>query len=74
MEEKTKEFENVQTDSRPKYERFKTALFKVSDYFDDNQALMAVRQGMIMLIPLLVLGAMALMLASLPIQIGRAHV
>ncbi len=67
MEEKTKEFENVQTDSRPKYERFKTALFKVSDYFDDNQALMAVRQGMIMLIPLLVLGAMALMLASLPI-------
>ncbi|MCM1155055.1 MAG: EAL domain-containing protein [Roseburia sp.] len=48
-------------------EKCKSALFKVSDYFDDSPALMSVRQGMIMLIPLLVLGAMALMLSSLPI-------
>lgn len=48
-------------------EKFKKWLFKVSDYFDDSLAFTAVRQGMIMLIPLLVLGAMALMLSSLPV-------
>lgn len=50
-------------------EKFKKWLFKVSDYFDESLAFTAVRQGMIMLIPLLVLGAMALMLSSLPIPL-----
>ena len=45
----------------------KSRLFKVSDYFDENNAFIAVRQGMIMTIPLLVVGSMALMLKSLPV-------
>ncbi|MDE7322233.1 MAG: EAL domain-containing protein [Lachnospiraceae bacterium] len=45
----------------------KNSLFKVSDYFDNSTVFMAVRQGMVMMIPLLVTGSMALMLISLPI-------
>ena len=47
--------------------KFKSRLFEVSDYFDESNALTAVRQGMIMTIPLLVVGSMALMLKSMPI-------
>lgn len=72
MEKKEKESEKIQKNSPGNIEKFKTALFKISDYFDDNPALMAVRQGMIMLIPLLVIGAMALMLSSLPIPAYQA--
>lgn len=50
-------------------ERVKNRLFQVSDYFDDNTMFMAVRQGMVMMIPLLVSGSMALMLVSLPLQV-----
>lgn len=48
-------------------ERVKNRLFWISDYFDDNTMFMAVRQGMVMMIPLLVIGSMALMLSSLPL-------
>lgn len=48
-------------------ERVKNRLFWISDYFDDNTMFMAVRQGMVIMIPLLVSGSMALMLASLPL-------
>lgn len=48
-------------------ERVKNRLFRISDYFDDSAMFMAVRQGMVMMIPLLVSGSMALMLISLPI-------
>lgn len=67
MKDKTKARREIPENSTGHFESFKTALFKVSDYFDDSPALMAVRQGMIMLIPLLVIGAMSLMLSSLPI-------
>lgn len=50
-------------------ERIKNRLFLVSDYFDDNTMFMAVRQGMVMMIPLLVSGSMALMLVSLPVSV-----
>lgn len=48
-------------------ERVKNRLFQISDYFDDNTMFMAIRQGMVMMIPLLVSGSMALMLVSLPL-------
>ena len=48
-------------------EWIKKGLFHISDYFDDNTMFMAVRRGMVMMIPLLVSGALALMLISLPI-------
>lgn len=48
-------------------ERVKKRLFWISDHFDDNIMFMAVRQGMVMMIPLLVSGSMALMLGSLPL-------
>lgn len=49
-------------------DKVKEGLFRVSDYFDDNLAFKAIRQGMIMMIPLLVIGCMALMVRSLPIN------
>lgn len=45
----------------------KSRLLRVSDHFDNNLLFMAVRQGMVMMIPLLVSGSAALMLYSLPI-------
>lgn len=48
-------------------DKLKDRLFKVSDYFDNSIMFMAVRQGMVMMIPLLVIGSMALMLISLPV-------
>jgi len=48
-------------------ERVKNRLFRISDFFDNNIMFMAVRQGMVMMIPLLVSGSVALMLSSLPL-------
>ncbi|MDE7476937.1 MAG: PTS transporter subunit EIIC, partial [Lachnospiraceae bacterium] len=50
-------------------ERVKNRLFQISDYFDDRTMFMAVRQGMVVMIPVLVIGSMALMLKSLPIPV-----
>ncbi len=50
-------------------ERVKNRLFCISDYFDDNIMFVAVRQGMVMTIPLLVCGSMALMFVSLPLPV-----
>lgn len=47
-------------------ERIKNSLFRISDYFDNNILFQSVRQGMVMMIPLLVSSAVALMLSSLP--------
>lgn len=46
--------------------RIKDSLFRISDYFDNNLLFKAVRQGLVMMIPLLVSGSVALMLSSLP--------
>lgn len=48
-------------------EKIKNRLFRVSDWFDKNFLFRAVRQGMVMMIPLLVSSSVALMLSSLPI-------
>lgn len=48
-------------------ERAKNRLFQISDHFDNSVMFMAVRHGMVMMIPLLVSGSVALMLGSLPI-------
>lgn len=48
-------------------EQIENRLFRISDYFDNNILFKAVRQGMVMMIPLLVSSAVALMLSSLPI-------
>lgn len=69
MEDKAGAVRDVMAMKLSGIEKFKKWLFKVSDYFDESLAFTAVRQGMIMLIPLLVLGAMALMLSSLPIPL-----
>ncbi len=45
----------------------KKGLFRISNYFDNSLMFTAVRRGMIMMIPLLVIGSMALMLKCLPI-------
>lgn len=47
-------------------ERVKNRLFWISDYFDNNPLNKAVRQGMVMMIPVLLGSAVALMLSSLP--------
>lgn len=47
-------------------EQIKNRLFRITDYFDDNILLESVRQGMVMMIPVLVSSAVALMLSSLP--------
>lgn len=46
--------------------QFKNGLFRISDYFDNNTLIKAVRQGMVMMIPILVSSAVALMFSSLP--------
>ena len=46
--------------------RIKDSLFRISDYFDNNLLFKAVRQGLVMMIPLLVSGSVALMLSNLP--------
>lgn len=46
--------------------QMKNKLFRISDYFDNNPMIKAVRQGMVMMIPILVSSAVALMLSSLP--------
>ncbi len=48
-------------------ERFEKFIFKITDKIENNCAFGAVRQGLIMLIPLLVVGYISLMLTSLPI-------
>ncbi|MCM1183125.1 MAG: EAL domain-containing protein [Roseburia sp.] len=48
-------------------DKFKKGLFRISNYFDNSLMFTAVRRGMIMMIPLLVIGSMALMLKCLPI-------
>lgn len=53
-------------------EWIKKGLFHISDYFDDNTMFMAVRRGMVMMIPLLVSGALALMLISFRFQCIRS--
>lgn len=50
-------------------DRIKNRLFRISDRFDDSIMFMAVRQGMVMMIPLLVSGSMALMVSSLPVPV-----
>lgn len=72
MKDKIKTSEKNPENGVGQLEKCKTVLFKISDYFDDTPALMAVRQGMIMLIPLLVLGSISLMLSSLPIPSYQA--
>lgn len=52
--------------------RAKNKLLRISDYFDNNLLFRAVRQGMVMMIPLLVSGSVALMLYSLPIPAYQA--
>lgn len=47
-------------------ERIKNRLFWITDYFDNNILLQSVRQGMVMMIPIWVSSAVALMLSSLP--------
>ena len=44
----------------------KNRLFWISDYFDNNPLIKAVRQGMVMMMPVLIGSAVALMLSSLP--------
>lgn len=46
--------------------QIKNRLFLISDYFENNILIKAVRQGMVMMIPVLVSSAVALMLSSLP--------
>ncbi len=48
-------------------ESFKENLFRVSTFFDESNAFAAVRQGLVMLIPLIVIGSISLMIKSLPI-------
>lgn len=48
-------------------ERFEKFVFKITDKIENNYAFGAVRQGLIMLIPLLTVAYMSLMLVSLPI-------
>lgn len=50
-------------------ERFEKFIFKITDKIENNCAFGAVRQGLIMLIPLLTVAYMALMLVSLPIPV-----
>lgn len=47
--------------------KLKENLFKVAAFFEDSYAFMAIRQGLVMMIPLIVVGALSLMLKSLPI-------
>lgn len=47
-------------------EQIENRLFRISDYFDNNILFKSVRQGMVMMIPLLVSNAVALMLSSIP--------
>lgn len=46
--------------------QIKNRLFRISDYVENNPLIRAVRQGMVMMIPILVSSAVALMLSSLP--------
>lgn len=48
-------------------ERFKEKLFTISNFFENTTVFMAVRQGLIMMIPLILAGSISLMLMSLPI-------
>lgn len=48
-------------------EQMKNGLFRIADDFDKNPLFQSVRQGMVMMIPLLVSSAVAFMLSSLPI-------
>ena len=48
-------------------ERFKEKLFTISNFFENTTVFMAVRQGLIMMIPLILSGSISLMLMSLPI-------
>ena len=45
-------------------ERFKEKLFTVSNFFENTTVFMAVRQGLIMMIPLILAGSISLMLIS----------
>lgn len=47
-------------------EQIKNRLFRITDYFENNPLIKAVRQGMVLMIPILVSSAVALMLSSLP--------
>lgn len=47
--------------------RFRNGLFELADRFEQTSAFLAIRQGLIMMIPLIVLGSFALMIKSLPI-------
>lgn len=49
-------------------EQMKNGLFRIADDFDNNPLFQSVRQGMVMMIPLLVSSAVAFMLSSLPIS------
>ena len=53
-------------------EQIENRLFRISDYFDNNILFKAVRQGMVMMIPLLVSNSVALMLSSIPFS-GYQH-
>lgn len=46
--------------------QIKNGLFRISDYVENTPLIRAVRQGMVMMIPILVSSAVALMLGSLP--------
>lgn len=47
--------------------KFKETIFKLSLRFEETNAFMAIRQGLVMMIPLIVLGAFSLTIKSLPI-------
>lgn len=53
-------------------ERLKELAFKIDVGFEESHAFMAVRQGLIMMIPLISLGSVALMIKSLPIAAYQA--
>lgn len=46
----------------------KEKLFECTEFFENSPAFAAIRQGLLMMIPLIVTGSFALMLKSLPIQ------
>ncbi|MDO5146055.1 MAG: EAL domain-containing protein [Eubacteriales bacterium] len=48
-------------------EKFQETLFKISEKFEETNAFIAIRQGLIMMIPLIVLGSFSLTVKSLPI-------
>lgn len=47
-------------------EQIKIRLFRIADYFENNPLIKAVRQGMVLMIPIFVSSAVALMLSILP--------